>query len=457
MELHFDSGTLVARMTPQERERLDFQGILWDSRIGAHRALALDYPALIAAAARASVPISDAIVRPKTGRCLSLPMPELRPYQHAALDAWVHAGRRGCIALPTGTGKTRVAVAAMAQLGCATLVLVPTRALLAQWVSVLEAAGLAGVGRLGDGERILGAVTVSTFESAYRHLDELGDRFDLLVIDEVHHFASGLRGEALQMAVAPYRLGLSATFPDDAEQVERLATLCGPLVYRQQLGELDGWLAPLCRVLWPVRLRAEERAEYLAAYQPFARFHRLFRATSPDGDWAALVRAAAASEEGRAAMAGWRRARALLALPAAKREALAVLLARHPDERILVFTANNHAAYAVSRERLLPALTCDIGRRERDAVLERFRQGQVRVLVSARVLNEGLDVPDASVGIVLGGTQGGGEHVQRVGRLLRPQPGKRATLYEVVVQDTLESQQSERRHRHLGVRSILPG
>ena len=61
-------------------------------------------------------------------------------------------------------------------------------------------------------------------------------------------------------------------------------------------------------------------------------------------------------------------------------------------------------------------LTCDIGRPERDDVLERFRRGDLRALVSARVLNEGLDVPDADVAIVVGGALGEREHVQRIGR-----------------------------------------
>ena len=56
-------------------------------------------------------------------------------------------------------------------------------------------------------------VTVATFESAYRHMDRLGNRFDLLVVDEAHHFGCGLRDEALEMSIADARLGLTATPP----------------------------------------------------------------------------------------------------------------------------------------------------------------------------------------------------------------------------------------------------
>ena len=114
-----------------------------------------------------------------------------------------------------------------------------------------------------------------------------------------------------------------------------------------------------------------------------------------------------------------------------------------------MFVADNETAYAVAREHLVMPLTCDIGRRERDEALARFRAGELRALVSAQVLNEGLDVPDAEVGIVVGGRLGAREHVQRVGRLLRPGAGKRAIVYELVVGHSSEAWQAERRGRRL--------
>jgi superfamily II DNA or RNA helicase len=116
---------------------------------------------------------------------------------------------------------------------------------------------------------------------------------------------------------------------------------------------------------------------------------------------------------------------------------------------VLVFTANNETAYAVAREHLIMPVTCDIKRAERAEVLERFASGELRALVSARVLNEGIDVPDADVAVVVGGTHGVREHVQRVGRLLRPARGKRALVYELVVRDSAEVRQSRERRRAL--------
>src|SRR5262249_57305258 len=110
----------------------------------------------------------------------------------------------------------------------------------------------------------------------------------------------------------------------------------------------------------------------------------------------------------------------LLSFTASKRRALRSLLGRHRDSRVLVFTADNDTAYAIAREYLVMPLTCDIGRQERDDVLQRFRRGDLRTLVSARVLNEGLDVPDADIAIVVGGALREREHVQRSRRVLPP-------------------------------------
>jgi superfamily II DNA or RNA helicase len=125
------------------------------------------------------------------------------------------------------------------------------------------------------------------------------------------------------------------------------------------------------------------------------------------------------------------------------------LLGRHRATRTIVFVADNPTAYAISREHLIMPLTCDIKRKEREHVLELFKDGKLRALVSAQVLNEGLDVPDAEVGIIVAGTKGEREHVQRVGRMLRPRPGKRALVYELVVRSTIEVEQARKRRSAL--------
>jgi superfamily II DNA or RNA helicase len=395
-------------------------------------------------------------VEDQAGRPADLPdrlvEPALRPYQEAALWAWHRAGQRGLVVLPTGSGKTRLAIAAIARLGGPALVLVPTRVLLEQWIGEVAVAYQGPIGCLGDGQWRIEAITIATFESGWRQMDRLGDRFRLLVVDEVHHFGDGLRDEALELCAAPARLGLTAT-PPASPSAERLAELIGPIVFELAVGDLSGrWLAPFELVTLGLDLDAEERLEWERAVATYRPALRAFQRASPGASWSEFVRAASRSELGRRAVAAFRRSRALLAYPCAKREAVAALLARHAGARVLIFTADNATAYAVSRRHLVMPITCDISRTERAAALERFRRGALRALVSARVLNEGLDVPDAEVAIVVGGSQGEREHVQRIGRLLRPAEGKSALVYELVMRGTSEVQQARRRRAGLAPR-----
>jgi len=260
----------------------------------------------------------------------------------------------------------------------------------------------------------------------------------MLVVDEAHHFGGGLRDEALEMSAAPCRLGLTATFPANENASARIEELVGPVVYRLAVNDLAGtFLAGYEQITVWCDLSAAEREAYEREMAVFRNVYRDYRKHGREG-FVELVRDARRSDDARRAVASWRRARALTSFPESKRRTLARLLARHRDRRVLVFTPDNATAYAIARGHLIMPVTCEIGRRERDEALGRFARGELDALVSSRVLNEGVDVPEADVGIVVGGTQGEREHVQRVGRLLRPAQGKRAVVYELVVRRTGE-------------------
>ena len=128
-----------------------------------------------------------------------------------------------------------------------------------------------------------------------------------------------------------------------------------------------------------------------------------------------------------------------------KMEALEEILDRHPQSRVLIFTNDNATVYRLSREFLVPTITHQTDAKERRETLEAFGDGRYRVIATSRVLNEGVDMPDADVGIVLSGTSTVREHVQRLGRILRPKAGKRATLYEVIASGTKEEAHSQSR------------
>jgi superfamily II DNA or RNA helicase len=302
---------------------------------------------------------------------------------------------------------------------------------------------------LGDGRRELQAVTVATFESAYRLMPRIGAHFELLVVDEAHHFGTGIRDEALEMSIAGQRLGLTATPPGEPAR-SRLGELLGPIVYQLGIADLAGtWLADFDLLIVHLGLSRAERASYDEDRRVFTEVNRRFRRLDPHATWQEFVSVASQSAEGRAALSAWRRNRQLLQFTQAKAAAVGALLERHREARVLIFTADNEAAYAIAREHLVMPITCDISRPEREAALSAFRAGTFRSLVSSRVLNEGIDVPDAGVAIVVGSAQGEREYVQRIGRLLRPMQGKRAVIYELVTSATSEVRRATERRRAL--------
>ena len=445
MRMRFDRGTVVFDQVGDGEDPAILVGAKRDNELGAWRV-----PADRLAEAR--VRLSDANVRASdeiwTERLDNMwTLPPLRWYQQHAIDAWRRAGDRGVIALPTGAGKTLVALGAIAAVGVATLVIVPTRVLLDQWARALAFAWPGPVGRLGDGDHDLASITVATYASALVWAPRIGDRFGMVVVDEAHHVGAWCPGEILEMLVAPARLGLTATPPGPHGALHRHL---GGVVYALGVGDLVGdALADFEVISVPVELVGDERSAYRTARGTFAAAFARFQRDQPDASWREFVRASRRTMDGRAALAAWRASRAVLAYPAAKRAALRELLARHTGERVLVFTADNATAYAIARELLVMPITCDIGRAERAAMLNRFRAGNANVLVSAQVLDEGLDVPEADIAIIVGGTSSARRHVQRIGRVLRPRPGKRAKVYELATRATTEAAQVVRRRRGL--------
>lgn len=449
MRLDYERGTLLLTPRSDEDDPAGLPGVLWDERTGGWRAPAWRYRA-IRHALRAD--LDDRVGLPVERR--EVAAPALRPYQEAAVEAWRTAGGRGRIVLPTGAGKTRTALAAIARLGRPVLVLAPTRLLVAQWIGALREAGHGSVGKLSDGEHRIEGVTVATFAGAFHHAPMLGNRFCLLVVDEAHHFGAGHGDEALELSAAPFRLGLTATPNTDEARRARIEQLLGPIVYRETISDLAGtWLAPFQVESRLVDLTPDEEQRYRAAEHRWRSAFREFRLGDRRRSWMDFVRLAGRTEEGRDAVACWRRCRRIAAGAEAKKAAVAELLARYRERRMLIFVADNATAYALARRLLLPAITCEIGQPERAEVLDRFERGEIRALVSARVLNEGVDVPAADVAIVAGGSHGTREFVQRVGRVLRPREGKRAIVVEVLARDTHEERQGERRRLAL----VAPG
>jgi superfamily II DNA or RNA helicase len=452
VRLTFDRGTVVLTDEGDHVDLGSLPGVLWDARVGVHRLPPHRCAALVAELRTRGVRVTDETRPSVQTPANAFSTPALRGYQDTALDLWSAASRRGIVALPTGSGKTRVAMGAMARAQVPTLCLVPTRVLLHQWRAVIAEHYRGPIGVLGDGLRAIEPITVATFESAFRTMERIGNRFGMLIVDEVHHFGSGVRDEALEMCASPARLGLTAT-PSHGEAAARLVELVGPVVYQLGVSDLAGeFLSSYDIVPVEIELNLDERATYDESLTMFRRAHRPFVGANPGASWIDFVRAASQTDNGRRALAAWRRSKAILAFPSGKQRALSRLLERHRDARVLIFTADNETAYRISRQHLIMPLTCDIGPAERTDTIARFREGKLRALVSAQVLNEGFDVPDADIAIIVAGRLGEREYVQRVGRLLRPMPGKRARIYELLARGTSDVPQATRMREALAPR-----
>jgi superfamily II DNA or RNA helicase len=446
MRIRFDRGTLVLEAEHAADDPGALPGVAWDPDLHAWRLPADQHATLTGWLAEAGMVVSDELR--ERGAEMSWRLPAMRWYQEAALASWLAARTRGVVALPTGAGKTLVALEAIARLGVATLCLVPTRVLLDQWARALAAASSHPIGRLGDGEHVVAPVTVATYASATAWAPRIGDRFGLVVVDEAHHLGGWCPTEVFEMLVAPARLGLTATPPEDLAAIERHV---GPVVYSLRVSDLAGdALAEHELISVPIALGTAERRRYRELRGRFAASYAAFQREMPDGAWSEYVRRATQTPRGRAGLAAWREYRGLLAYPDGKRAALREILARHRGSRALVFTADNTTAYAIARELLVMPITCEIRRSERTRAIAGFRSGECPVLVSSQVLEEGFDVPDADLAIVVGGSSSPRRYVQRVGRVLRPRQGKRARIYELAVSETTETADVTRRRAGLG-------
>lgn len=446
--LRFDRGTLILHPPPRGKDWVDYA--TWDDRIERFRIPALYYRPILQVFDRSGIEIIDQAPAFQT---LALEAGlEIEPYPHQrqALWAWQQAKQQGVIVLPTGAGKTYLAQLVIQAVQASTLVIVPTLDLMHQWYAHLTAAfPEAEIGLLGGGSRDSAPLLITTYDSAAIHAERLGNQYALLVFDECHHLPSDFNRVIAEYAIAPYRLGLSATPERSDGRHTDLKTLIGPEVYRKSVAELAGTvLAEHQTVQIKVKLSCQERDRYDTLIQTRNQFLKTTNISlgSLQG-WQRFVQASARSTAGRKAMLAHREARGIAFGTAAKLRVLTDLLAQVFPGPTIIFTEDNATVYRISQELLIPAITHQTPVKERHLILSRFRAGDYRAVVASRVLNEGVDVPAARVAIVLSGTGSSREYVQRLGRILRRggDTHKLAVLYEIVAENTSEEQTARRR------------
>ena len=469
MRIAFDDGTLLLENAPDSIPYAE-----WDDRVDEYRARAQHYREIkewaSGADGQATLHESAATVESveDDARAYSdlhlTPSVAIEPrdYQQEALAAWRANDRRGSVVLPTGSGKTFLAVRAIADAGVSTLVVVPTIDLMNQWHATLTNAFgdqlPDGIGVLGGGSHNVTNITVTTYDSAYRYINEYGDQFGLLVVDEVHHLPAPTYQQIPEMTIAPYRLGLTATYERADGQHEELEDLLGTVVYRETVDELAGdYLSEYETIHLQVELTSDEREEYDEEYQIYRDYvdSHEFDLWKERG-YQEFLKRTSYDPQGRRALIAKQRAEQIARTATKKLDTLDNLLKRHYDDRTIIFTANNDFAYDISQEFVVPCITHQTETDERTAILERFRTGEYSMLVTSQVLDEGIDVPAANVGIILSGSASKRQYAQRLGRILRPTDERQpARLYEIIAEDTVETYVSEQRRQ--GVTSDADG
>ena len=438
MRLTFEEATLLL---PDYKADEAPPAFFWDARVDLFRAQAHFYRESLDYLKRESITFKNTAPRYQTLSLSQQSPPDPHPHQSESITAWIQHGRRGVVVLPTGSGKSQVALMAMLEVQRSTLIVAPTIDPMNQWYDLLSKAFAIDVGLLGGGYHEIEDVTVATYDSAYMHMERLGNRF-------------GLPGEmyshAAEMCIAPNRLGLTAT-PERADGRHLLLdTLVGPVAYERGIRELSGeYLAEYRVERRQVQMLAEERVQYEAALHEYQRFlqDKNIRLGSANG-WRNFVMLSAKSTDGRRAMHAYRRHRQIALGTTAKMRVLEEILKAHPRDRVLIFTNDNESVHEISETFLIPAITHRTRTKERKYILEAFNKGEYLGLVASKVLNEGVNIPEANVAVVLSGSGTIREHVQRLGRILRQRQGKQAVLYEVISKDTVEDRISARRRRH---------
>jgi superfamily II DNA or RNA helicase len=453
VELTFRSGTLEIRGLAEKDANFS-ASTTWDARSQCLRAEAGAYAEIVRRLIAEKLAYRDDARRytELPGGALAQRAP--RPYQREGLVAWERQQSRGVVVLPTGAGKSQLGVMAIDRKRRSTLVVAPTLDLVRQWYDLLRATFGVPVGVIGGGEHRVEALSVTTYDSAYLHMEHLGARFGLVIFDECHHLPSETYALAARQCIAPFRLGLTAT-PERADGKESvLDGLIGPIAYRREIVEMSGeYLAEYETERIAVDLSPEERAEYESERSVYLTFLRAqgIRMADPSG-WREFIMRASRGEQGRRAMRAYRRQRELALAAPAKLTYVAHLLHEHRRDRAILFTQDNATAYRISQLLLVPAITHQTKVTERSEILQRLNAGVYSAVVTSKVLNEGVDVPSANVAIVVSGSGSVREHVQRLGRVLRKQGDKRAVLYELVTAQTGEAYTSERRREHSAYR-----
>ncbi len=439
--LHYYKGLIVSDVyNPQMR---------YDDKLKKYVALAYKYKEIIDYYKESGINLKDYVLQP-------LPFPiindkiKLRSYQEKALESWLKT-KRGIIVLPTGSGKTHVALKAISHLKQSTLIIVPTIDLIDQWYkSIVKDLGTTP-GRIGGGYDDINGITITTYDSAYSRIDSLGNKFSFLVFDEVHHLPSEGYMEIAQLTPALYRLGLTATPEREDGRHIMLLDLVGPIVYRINAETLSGkYLSEYEIERIYVNLENDEEVKYKEMRSKMKEILNKLSIELRDlSDFKRFLYYASKNKLAREALHLWYESNNIAINSNSKIKKLKELLNMYKNEKIIIFTRDTNMAYRISKEFLIPVVTYKTSKEERKEILDNFRNNKYKVIVASNIFDEGVDIPDASIAIIVGGYGTRRQFIQRLGRILRKKEGKKAKLIEIVTKGTSDYSLSLRRRQNV--------
>lgn len=451
VQLGYDRGTVTVTGGPPGFVFSTLPGVVFDPRTSSHRAQGRYYRAIVEQLIREKLAYEDTArgwANEPSGWKLNSER-TARDYQTAAVNDWVRCGRRGLIVMPTGTGKTFTAFLCIEKVGRPTLVVTPKIDLMTQWHTDIEKSFGVEAGMVGGNEHNWKPITAITYDSAYIHLERWANKYGLIIFDECHHLPGPAFSVIANASLAPFRIGLTAT-PERADGNDMMfPELIGPVAYRLDISDAGDHLAPYETRRIFVDLTTEEAETYKNCREEYKRFaaDRGINMSGMDG-FRRFLFEASKTAEGWKAMKAFREQKRIVQAASGKFKVLEDLLSRHAADRALIFTADNATVYEIARRYLIPAMTNQTKPKERKSILAKFHAGEYNAVVTCQVLNEGVDVPAAGVGIVMGGTGSATENVQRLGRILRKHNDKQAVLYEIIAKNTAEEFVSDRRRQH---------
>ena len=377
---------------------------------------------------------------------------QLYDFQQEAIDSWIENNKRGIILLPTGAGKTIISLEIISLLNITVLIVVPTLVLLEQWKNSLKNyLGLqeSDIGEFGGGKQEIKDITVITYDSAHLYVKRLRSAFGLLILDEAHHLAGSSYEIIADGYIAPYRLALTATLDKEEQAYENLLSKgFDQVVYSLKPNQLQELEVLTNYTIETIKVKIDNLEEYEQLISVLQNYLKRFPYNPEISAFKQLIFRVNRDKGAQRALEAYQQAKLLSFSSDAKLLELERLLRVHRDDKVIIFSDMVAFCERIAKIFFIPCITHRTAKDERSWILDYFKRNNNSKIVVSKILDEGLDIPSAKIGIILVGSGKSRQFIQRLGRIVRQHPEKdHATLYEIVSESTLEEKLAQRRKK----------